>query len=126
MTDLAAEWARCKPWIEPALEYGSFGYEIDDVWNELNDPSTLTQLWPGHQAAIVTQIWVFPRARAVNFWLAGGDLTELTTAMRPCIETWAKGLGCTHSIIAGRPGWGRALRDEGYEPAWSALKKELT
>ena len=46
---------------------------------------------------------LFPRARAVNFWLAGGDLTELTTAMRPCIEVWAKNIGCTHSIIAGRP-----------------------
>lgn len=122
MSDPASEWARCEAWLAAALEH-SFGYEIEDVRAEI--VAGEAQFWPGRNAAIVTQVWTFPRAKAVNFWLAGGDLAELVDEMRPCVEAWARAMGCTNTIIAGRAGWARALKDEGYRPIWTALGKEL-
>ena len=118
----AAEWARCKPWIEAALEY-AFGYTIDDVWQAVEDGEAI--FWPGRASAVITQVWIFPQAKALNYWLAGGDLDELVNEMRPLIEERAKAAGLTHIIIAGRGGWTRALRATGYAPIWTALGKEI-
>ncbi len=122
---LVEEWDRCKGWIEAALEYGSFGYDIEAVWDEIANPNSNTLLWPGKKSAVVTQLWIFPRARALNYWLAGGDLHELTVEMRPHIEAFAEEIGCTDIIMAGRPGWGKALGEYGYHRVWSAFRKPL-
>ena len=113
------EWTRCRPWIEAALEHAGDFYNADDILAEIERGEAI--FWPGEKAAVVTQIWDFPRAKAVNFWLAGGDLDELRV-MHDAISTWAKAQGCTHSIIAGRAGWSRVL---GYKTAWTAMSKEL-
>lgn len=114
-----SDWNRCAPWIEAALEHAGDFYTIEDIRGEVAKGDAL--FWPGEKAAVVTQFWDFPRTRAINFWLAGGDLTELRQ-MHDAIRAWAKTQGCEHSIIAGRAGWSRAL---GYKPAWTAMSKEI-
>jgi len=114
-----ADWTRCAPWIEAALKHAGDFYEIGDILAEVEAGEAL--FWPGEKAAVVTQFWDFPRAKAINFWLAGGDMEELRQ-MHDEIAAWAKARGCTHAIIAGRAGWSRAL---GYTPAWTAMSKEL-
>ena len=123
-SDGAAAWARCRPWIEAALAHDGGFHAIADVERAIADGEA--QFWPGARSAVVTQFWMFPRARALNFWLAGGDLGELVDDLRPAIEAWARDRGCTRMVIAGRPGWARALKDFGYAPLWTALGKELT
>lgn len=122
--DFASEWTRCRPWIEAALEYDGGLHEIGDI--EAAITAGEAQFWPGENSAVVTQFWEFPRAKALNFWLAGGDLDELVRDMRTQIEPWARAHGCTRTVIAGRPGWSRALRACGYAPLWTALGKDLT
>lgn len=114
------EWERCRPWIEAALTHAGDFYTADDIKAEIDAGDAV--FWPGADAAVVTQFWDFPRAKAVNFWLAGGDLEELRV-MHDAIIEWAKAKGCDHAIIAGRSGWSRAL---GYKPAWTAMSKELS
>lgn len=123
-SELQALWDRSRPLLEPALEH-SFGYDIDAVWAEIQDPDTLTHLWPGERSAVVTQVWLLPRARAVNIWLCGGDMDELIHGMLPCIEAWARAIGCTDIFNAGRPGWARVLKTAGYSTVAVALRKEL-
>jgi hypothetical protein len=114
-----SEWDRCRHWIEAALPHGGGFYEIGDIEADVLKGDAL--FWPGEKSAVVTQFWDFPRAKAINFWLVGGDLDELKVMHRN-ISAWAKTQGCTHSIIAGRAGWARSL---GYTPAWTAMSKEL-
>jgi hypothetical protein len=46
--------------------------------------------------------------------------------MRPLIEQWGKSIGCSRVSLAGRKGWERTfLKDEGYEPKWFILCKDL-
>ncbi len=116
-----AEWARCAPWLDAALARDGGFFALEDVAAAIGRGEA--QFWPGKRSAIVTQFWTFPRARALHFWLAGGDLSEITDQMQPVIEAWARDQGCQRSIIAGRRGWLKALPD--YRPLWTAMSKDL-
>jgi hypothetical protein len=117
------DFARCSKWLEAALEYSGGTHGIDDIAEGVQKGRF--QFWPAPNAAVNTEIIVYPRLKALNFFLAGGDLDELK-AMRPHIELWGKQNGCTRVCLSGRRGWERTfLRDEGYESKWFVLSKEL-
>lgn len=117
------DFARCSKWLEAALEYSGGTHGIEDIAAGVKEGRF--QLWPAPKAAVITEIIVYPRLKALNYFLAGGDLDELK-AMRPYIELWGKQNGCTRVTLAGRKGWQKTfLRDEGYEPKWFILSKEL-
>jgi len=117
------DFERCSKWLEAALEYSAGTHTIEDIAAGIK--SGAFQFWPAPNAAVITEIIVYPQLKALNFFLAGGDLDELK-AMRPYIELWGKRNGCTRVNLAGRKGWQKTfLRDEGYEPKWFVLSKEL-
>lgn len=117
------DFARCSKWLEAALEYSGGTHGIEDIAEGVRDGRF--QFWPAPRAAAITEIIVYPRLKALNWFLAGGDLDELK-AMRPYVELWAKQQGCSRSTFAGRRGWERTfLKDEGYEPKWFVVSKEL-
>ena len=123
MADLFDEVSRCRTWIEAALEYSQGTHQFVDIAAGIL--SGRYQLWAGEKAAVVTEIIVYPRIKNLHYFLAGGDLDELKL-MRPYIERWGKSLGCTRVTLAGRKGWAKTfLRDEGYEPKWFILSKNL-
>ena len=123
MKDLFEEISRCRTHIEAALKYSSGTHEFTDIAAGIL--SSRYQLWSGETSAVVTEIIVYPRLRDLHYFLAGGDLDELKK-MRPHIEEWGVKQGCSRVTLAGRPGWAKTfLKDEGYEPAWFILKKEL-
>jgi hypothetical protein len=117
------QWARCKHWIEDALEYDGGHYSIEDVWSEIVKGNAT--FWPGKRSAVVSQFWNFPKARTCNHWLAGGDMDELLNEMQPVIDNWARANGCTEVTIAGRVGWVRAMKPYGFEPIFTVIRKRL-
>ena len=122
MTEGEQAWARCRPWIEAALEYGRGSHTLDDVWRAVLAGEA--HFWPGERCAVVTEFHDFPQLRALHYWLAGGDLDELLVRMRPDIEAWGRDLGCTRFTLAGRPGWRRALAAHGYQSHWQICAKD--
>lgn len=123
MTDLFAELAKCRKYIEDALEYSGGTHTFNDI--AAGVLSGKFQLWPNHNSAVVTEVVVYPQLKDLHYFLAGGNLDELK-AMRPVIDGWGKSIGCTRVTLAGRKGWERTfLKDEGYEPKWFILSKEL-
>lgn len=118
---LETEWARCAPWLQAALTEAGDEYGLDDVRAMMSRGEAT--FWPGDKAAIVTRIEQHPKRRDLVFWLAGGDLDELVNRMRPIIEQWGARMGCTRSLIVGRPGWERALPE--YRPLARIIAKEL-
>ena len=123
MADLFEDVARCRTYIEAALEYSQGTHTFADIAAGLL--SGRYQLWAGQNSAVVTEIIVYPRMRDLHYFLAGGDLDELKE-IRPRIEDWGRKNGCSRVSLAGRPGWAKTfLKDEGYEPAWFILKKDL-
>ena len=122
MTDLE-DLNRLRQQVESALEYSGGTHNFDDV-TEMVEGHRL-QLWPAKDSVVLTEIIVYPRLKCLHYFLAGGDLDELSR-MRPMIESWGKSIGCTRVTLAGRRGWSKTfLKDEGYSPQWAVLAKDL-
>jgi hypothetical protein len=114
---------RLRQHVEAALEYSGGTHHFDDVVEMVKD--SRLQVWPATESIVLTEIIVYPRLKNLHYFLAGGDLDELSR-MRPMIESWGKSVGCTRVTLAGRRGWSKTfLQDEGYRPQWSVLAKEL-
>jgi len=114
---------RLRQHVEAALEYSGGTHHFDDVVEMVKD--SRLQVWPATESIVLTEIIVYPRLKNLHYFLAGGDLDELSR-MRPMIESWGKSVGCTRVTLAGRRGWAKTfLQDEGYSPQWSVLAKEL-
>ncbi len=124
MSETPAEaWGRCLPFVAAALAHAGGTHDIDDVARLIAQGRA--HFWPGRRCAVVTEFYDYPRLRACNLWLLGGELRELLR-MRPVIEAWARGQGCTRMLGGGpRRGWGRLLEPLGYRPDWIIYRKEL-
>lgn len=119
--DFASEWTRCRPWIEAAVAYCGGTHDIDDVLADI--AAGEAQFWPGRNAAVVTQIGVYPKFTGLHLWLCGGNLAELVEEMRPAIEAWGAAQGCVRFTTAGRQGWQRVMKKYGYAPLWNICVK---
>ena len=111
MTVAVQEWKRCRHWIEAALERVST-HTIEDIEQGL--AQGIYVFWPASKSVVVTEIHIYPRAKYMHVFLAGGDLEELKS-MVPMLQSWARFNGCSKLTLAGRRGWERALRDQGWE-----------
>ena len=119
-----AAWIRCRPFIEAALTRAGGTHGIDDVARLIADGKA--HFWPGRRCAVVTEFYDYPRLKACNLWLLGGELKELL-AMRPAIEAWALSQGCVRILGGGpRRGWARLMAPLGYRPGWIIYCKDLT
>lgn len=122
MSDLE-QLQRLRHHVEAALEYSGGTHAFEDIL-EMVEKEQL-QVWPATQSIVLTEIIVYPKLKNLHYFLAGGDLDELSR-MRPMIESWGKSLGCTRVSLAGRRGWAKTfLKDEGYSPQWTVLAKQL-
>jgi len=119
-TSLLAEWERCTPYIEAALDYANNSHNIGDVRRAIEIGNA--QFFPLENSAIVTEIVDYPKKSVCRIWLAGGDLDELIHAEKH-IARWAKQIGCHGMEIIGRKGWQRKLSD--YRDTSVVLVKEL-
>ena len=81
-------------------------------------------LWEGRKSAILTEDVTYPQHKAVQVWLAGGDMDEII-AMTPGLEAAARMRGCDRVLIEGREGWQKALSGLGYKPFSFTVVKEL-
>jgi hypothetical protein len=121
MTALHVAFNRVWRWLRKALETYGPTHRKRHVWQRIE--SGECQLWTTENSAIVTSIETWPTGLTeLNFWLAGGDLSELLR-IRPEVEEWAIGKGCHRASIVGRSGWLRAL--PGYRAATTASIKDL-
>lgn len=107
-TDAAfpAEWSRWAHELEKALETDR--YEIDDVRQSLERGKA--HLWTEPDAAVVTEIAVYPRRKVLRAWLATGRYEGIRRIEDRAIP-WAKHYGCDALEIIGRLGWRRRLTD---------------
>ncbi len=122
MSDLE-HLVRLRQHVDAALEYSGGTHNFEDIVEMVQDNKL--QVWPASESIVLTEITIYPRLKNLHYFLAGGDLIELSR-MRPMIESWGKSIGCTRVTLAGRKGWARTfLQDEGYRPQWSVMAKDL-
>lgn len=111
--DPRRDFARCRPHLEAALRFAQGTHTIDDVADGITTGQY--QFWPGKQCALVTEIYEFPQFKALNFFLAGGDLDEILSIEPQAID-FGRFHGCTMAIMTGRKGWERVLKPLNWQP----------
>lgn len=95
-----------RSYIEAALKYADGSHTFEDVRDLVAQDRM--HFWPGPNSAIVTEILEYPQYKVLNFFLAGGTLTELEQ-MTPHILAWGKEQGCKKATFLGRRGWERTF-----------------
>lgn len=116
-----AEWARCAPWIEAALDVSGGTHWIEDIKTMVERREA--RFWAWTNSAAVTEVQVWPRAKFLLVWLAGGSLEELRDEVLPLMEAHGRENDCTRCYIVGRPGWAKVL--PGYRTVAVSVAKEL-
>ncbi len=122
LTQLLARMHHHRQRIEAALEYAGGTHNFDDIVAMTVRGDLL--FWDLGETFMATEILHYPRARHFHVFLAGGDLTTLVNLHTDVIP-FARALGCSKLTIAGRPGWVRALKSQGWEPAYTTLGKDI-
>jgi hypothetical protein len=109
--------------IEAALAFADDSHSFEDIKRSVEKGEL--QFWPGFSSVIITEIVQVPRYRALNLFLAGGNIPELQ-AMLPELEQFAQSIGADRVTLNGRKGWLRSfLVHEGYAEKSVVLEKKL-
>jgi len=86
------------------------------------------QCWPHGDSVIITEVLVYPRVKACNYWLLCGNLQECLE-LQAEIDAWAKGEGCSVATATGRMGWLAVTKmplGTAWRPRAVQFVKELT
>lgn len=82
------------------------------------------RLWMGEGAVLATELAAEAGETCLHVWLAAGRL-EAVLALRPGLEAWARGAGCSRITLDGRRGWSRVLAPFGYRRAGHEIERRL-
>lgn len=85
------------------------------------------QCWNNGDSITITEILVYPRLKACNYWISSGNLHECL-ALQPTINAWAIEQGCSIATLTGRMGWLRVAKlpiGDGWQPQGVKLVKSL-
>lgn len=118
---LSDDLARCRPYIEDALQYCNGTHEFEDIVKAIAESSM--QFWPAPRGCMVTEIVVYPRKKVLNIFLAAGELEQLKD-MNDAMNAWAVNQGCTGGSLTGRVGWKKVLEPMGWKLLHSHFVKE--
>jgi hypothetical protein len=111
--------------FERALALAGNTHTISDVMDKVRE--NRAQCWPNGDSVTITEILVYPRLKACNYWLSCGNLRECLD-LEPTINAWAIEQGCAIATITGRMGWLRLSQmplGAGWKPQGIRLVKSL-
>lgn len=116
-TSFSAEWVRWAPQLAKAILNTHTMADVLDLVLRGD-----AQLWTDAEAAVVTEIVIYPRRKVLRAWLAGGAY-EGIRRIEDQVVPWAKEYGCQEIQIVGRLGWRRRLKD--YRESAVTMTKEI-
>lgn len=122
LAGVLAEFDRCWPWLEAAMQRGGDRHTVVSIWNGI--ATGQYQFWPGKGAAAVTQVVQYPTGNVLQLWLVGGDLDEILSHEAE-IAQWARDICCVALQLVGRPGWQKVLAPKGYSVRDVVLTRRL-
>lgn len=111
-------WKSVEPLMEKAAEYTYGRFEAIDILDGLFNGDQ--QLWiafddEGVYGTVVTEIYNYPRKRALMMHFTGGErLAEWKAPMLSLLRRFAVDNNCSVLESYGRAGWGKIFKDDGY------------
>lgn len=116
---LAVVLVKLEKEVNAALAFSGNTHYITDVLDGMQDGSF--QAWYNTKAVLFTELLVFPRAKAINFFLAAGNKEELIKFI-PRVLDYGFKEGCDRAYIqGGRRGWVKELEKLGWLEASTGM-----
>lgn len=121
-----AVWSAVEGYVDDALHHARGCYAAEDIYQQLL--SGTHHLWIAFEGtdikgAVITQVVQYPRKRALNCYMAGGnDFASWKTPMMELLSKFAIDNSCECFEATGRPGWIRMFKNEGCEVVWQTCQ----
>lgn len=112
--------SRVRGWIDSALEGSGWSYE--EIMEGVHKGDF--HLFVHDEGCMVGEFITSPRHKVMHIFAAGGSLAAIHDLL-PTVEAFGRLHNCDVGGATGRKGWARFLKQYGYEPADSAVTKEL-
>lgn len=129
-TDVVVVWDNVSSMLKRATDLSRGRYRLKDLKDKLT--SGEFQLWvvfePGFHvvAAITSTFTIYPQCKALHGQFLGGErLDEWKAPFCQLFDRWGRENGCSMVEFTGRPGWGRALADQGYKEIYRVYQRDL-
>jgi hypothetical protein len=124
-------WPQVEPLLAKVMPHVHGEFVMDDIYSQASQD--LWQIWILFDntntvvGAGVTGL--FPYLRGVKCEIiafATDAPRDRWVPLLSVVEQWAISEGCNRIVLQGRHGWGKLLADEGYDPCYTVLGKNLT
>lgn len=109
--------------LSEALLRGGGTHDLDEHIVPLLK-SGQAQWWEKGDGVVITELRLFPRFSAVNYWLVAGNMNDCR-ALQPDINDWARANGATRATAVGRKGWERILPQDGWKITGTCFGRDL-
>ena len=122
--ELAERWGEIKPYVEAALAHGTG--DVTSYGMFLKCLGAVAQCWETEHGFAITSFEELEgnKRLAIVTGTSSDWFKEGPDALAR-IEEFAKDHGCKSTIIYGRKGWKRTLKQYGYHEPYITLIKEL-
>lgn len=119
-------WPEVGAFIGASADYTKGRYTAGDALNMLTERGYV--LWVAFddtaiQGAAITSFIQYPRKKALHIMFLGGEKSSgwIDQGLKT-LQHYAFDSGCDAVEASGRPGWARALRDDGFKPLWQTFE----
>lgn len=123
-----ALWPKIRSYMQKSADYTYGRYEVDDIlvsitdydynlWIAFNDNEVL--------GAVVTSFRMYPRKKYLDLTFIGGKPgtgRSWKDSMLETLQYWAFDNNCDGIESSGRPGWARAMKQDGYKFLWQTYE----
>ena len=124
-------WGKAAGFLQPAIDMFEDEFTSEYVLEQLQ--ARRYQLWIGHEdndiAFVgVTELNYFDatdKLSCVIILLGGANIEEWRDQCLAEVESWAIDQGANEICIKGRPGWARAMKNDGFRMSYIVLAKPL-
>lgn len=126
-SDARLIWPHVSHFIQMAIDESSERFTTDDILKLIEEKKAQLFIFRGFElvAAWVTTIEDSGSSKWIRVMWAGGHGLDDWLHYLTSVEQWGKSLGCTHSVIVGREGWKKKLKDKGYKQTSVILEKVI-
>lgn len=101
--------------FEKALARAGNTHSVADVMDKVR--ANRAQCWNNGDSTVITEVLVYPRLKACNYWIIAGSLADCVD-LQPEINAWAIENGCTVATATGRMGWLHVTRTMPLGAGW--------
>lgn len=130
---LVVTWPKVRGFLQKSADRTYGRYELDDILMTCTDYDAT--MWVAFDQAtmeivgvVITGFRQYPRKRYLDMHFIGGvpgTGQKWKTPMLDTLRRWAKDNNCDGIESAGRPGWARMFKDQGYELKWHTYELPL-